>query len=793
MNKKAFKTLEFDKIINQLCECATTASGLELCKKVKPSYDLPLIQEMQTQTGDALSRILRFGALDLSGSHDLLESCKRLEIGGVLNIVELLRVCSTLDVAKRAKNYNRNERDGEIIDSLNAYFDGLAPLSNVSDEIKRCILSENEIADDASPALRSIRKSIKSTNDKIKTQLNAIINQENSKLQDNVITMRNGRYCLPVRSEHKGQVPGMVHDQSSSGSTFFIEPMAVVKLNNELTELELKEQEEIQIILSNLSNMVGEHVDELRTNCKILTRLDVIFAKGTLAHKHNGTAPSFNTNGYINIKKGRHPLLDAKKAVPIDIHLGDDFDLLIVTGPNTGGKTVSLKTVGLLTLMGQAGLHIPANSGSQLGLFEEVYADIGDEQSIEQNLSTFSSHMTNIVSIGEKADSHALVLFDELCAGTDPTEGAALAISILWDMMNRGAKIMATTHYAELKVFALTTPRVENACCEFNVETLSPTYRLLIGIPGKSNAFAISSKLGLPTYIIEDAKKRLDNETESFEDVLTNLEAKRTELENSHLLAKKYEDEVRLLKEQLSQKQENLAERRDKLIQEASQEAQQILREAKELADKTIRDFQKYAAEAPSLKEMEAQRASLRQRLEETQRVGGIKPSTPVSSTGKPPKLQIGDSVRVHSLNLNGVVHTLPDSKGNLFVQMGILRSSVNIQDISLLEEAGSAKKGGTKAKGHGISTSGARSSAFIRPELNLIGKKVDEAIAELDKYLDSAYLAHLDSVRIVHGKGTGALRNAVVDYLKRQSYVKSFRAGVFGEGDAGVTVVEFK
>lgn len=796
MNKKVLKTLEFDKIIIQLCDCCTTDSGLELCKKVKPLYDLPLIRDMQRQTSDALSRILRFGPLDLSGAHDLAESCKRLEIGGTLNVTELLRVCSTLDVAKRAKNYDRNERDDEIMDSLAEYFEALSPLTNVSQEIRRCILSENEIADDASTTLRSIRKAMRSANDKIKTQLNSIINQQNSMLQDNVITMRNGRYCLPVRADSKGQMPGMVHDQSSSGSTFFIEPMAVVKLNNELTELELKEQEEIQVILSNLSNMVGEHVDELRTNCKMLTRLDVIFAKGSLAHKHNATAPEFNTDGHIYIKKGRHPLLNPETAVPIDIHLGDDFDLLIVTGPNTGGKTVSLKTVGLLTLMGQAGLHIPAGAGSRLALFEEVYADIGDEQSIEQSLSTFSSHMTNIVSIGEKADEHSLVLFDELCAGTDPTEGAALAISILWDMMHRGAKIMATTHYAELKVFALTAPRVENACCEFNVDTLSPTYRLLIGIPGKSNAFAISSKLGLPSYIIEDAKKRLDSESESFEDILSNLEQKRSELENSHAVAKKYEEEVKALKLQLSAKQEDLAAKRENMIRNASEEAQQILREAKELADKTIRDFQRYADSAPSIKEMEEKRSLLRKQMEEAQKKGSLKPSSPAPNNDKPIKVQIGDAVRVHSLNLNGIVHSLPDAKGNLFVQMGILRSSVNIRDLSLIEEGTGKLKGSSKAgstKGSGIRTSGLGKAAVVSPELNLIGKKVDEAIAELDKYMDNAYLAHLDSVRIVHGKGTGALRNAVIDYLKRQSYVKSFRAGVFGEGDAGVTVVEFK
>ncbi|MBE5901532.1 MAG: endonuclease MutS2 [Lachnospiraceae bacterium] len=792
MNSKVLTTLEFDKIINQLTEYASTESGKNMCHRLVPSYDLPLIREMQQETSAALSRILRHGQLSFSGVYDLRSALKRLEIGGVLNTTELLRVCSLLDTTRRAAAYQRNEKAEEEGDCLTPYFDALMPLSDLNNELRRCILSEDEIADDASAKLFSIRKHIRHTNEKVRSQLTSIMNQANTQsiLQDNVVTMRNGRYCLPVRADAKGQMPGMVHDQSGSGSTYFIEPMAVVKLNNELTELQLKEQEEIEVILSDLSNQVAEHVDVLRENIRNLIRLDFIFARGMLARQQNAMMPEFSTEGIIRIRKGRHPLLPQDKVVPLDIHLGDDFDLLIVTGPNTGGKTVALKTVGLLTLMGQAGLHIPAADRSMLALFSEVYADIGDEQSIEQSLSTFSSHMTNIVSIGEKADENSLILFDELCAGTDPTEGAALAISILWDLMHRGSKLMATTHYAELKVFALSTPRVENACCEFDVNTLSPTYRLLIGVPGKSNAFAISGKLGLPGYIIEDAKKRLDKDSEAFEDILTDLEQKRVALEETRQAALKHEKEVASLKASLEQKQDDIQEKRRRLLEEASQEATQILAKAKEVADQTISDFNRYAADAPSLQEMEAKRAKVRDHIKETSKNLSI-PAPKTGAGKKPPKLHIGDMVKVHSLNLTGTVHTLPDAKGNLFVQMGILRSQVSVSDISLVEEADSLAK--QKSKKSTVHTGGISKSGSIRAEINLIGMTVDEAMFALDKYLDDAYLAHLESVRIVHGKGTGALRNAVCSHLKRSKIIKSYRAGVFGEGDAGVTIAEFK
>lgn len=790
MNEKVLRTLEFDKIIQMLTSFASSEGGRNLCLNLVPDTDLFMIQERQVHTQDAFSRLLRRGNISFTGIYDIQASLKRLEIGGVLNATELLRVLSILKVAKRVKSYGRTERGEEIVDSLAPMFDALEPISNLAIEIERCIITENEIADDASPGLRGVRRSIHSLNEKIRSQMNAMLNSPAHKthLQDNVITMRNGRYCLPVKSESKGQIPGMIHDQSSSGSTFFIEPMAVVKMNNDLSELFVKEQEEIEIVLANLSNDVGEHIDSMKTNLHTLTHLDFIFAKGFLAREHNGSRPLFNTNGIIRIRQGRHPLIDKKNVVPIDIHLGDDFDSLIITGPNTGGKTVSLKTVGLLTLMGQSGLHIPAGDRSQLALFQEIFADIGDEQSIEQNLSTFSSHMTNIIRILKQADERSFVLFDELCAGTDPTEGAALAIAILHNLYERNIKVMATTHYSEIKEYALITPRVENACCEFSLETLSPTYRLLIGIPGKSNAFAISNKLGLPDFIIDEAKKRLDEESESFEDILANLEASRISIEKTRLEVEAHEQKLKSMTEVVAQKEADLDRKKSNLVQEASEEAHRILREAKELADETIMNFQKYAQDAPTIKQMEEERTRIRERMSETQKNMSLKQIKPTSSSAKPTKLHIGDTVTVHSLNLNGTVHTLPNAKGDFYVQMGILRSLVNISDITLLAEKPSYQ---TKAKRTG--TAGLSKASSISGELKLLGKSVDEAIPLLDKYLDDAYLSHLPMVRIVHGKGSGVLRKVVHEYLARQKYVKSFHLGVYGEGDSGVTIVEFE
>ena len=792
MNEKVLKTLEYNKIIDLLTEYATSESGRELCRKLKPMTDLEAIEDAQAKTRDALSRIFKKGSLSFSGLHNIGASLKRLEIGGTLGIEELLRIASLLEVAKRAKAYSRSDREDTKADSLDELFDKVEPLTPLLDEIRRCIISEDEIADDASSTLKNIRRSMKNINDKIRNQMNTMLNNTDTRnlLQDAVVTMRNGRYCLPVKAEAKGQVPGMIHDQSSTGSTIFIEPMAVVKLNNDLKELFLKEQEEIEVILANLSAQVAEYISFLQDDYQVLTELDFIFAKGSLAKSYNGTAPLFNTEHRIRIRKGRHPLLDSHKVVPIDIHLGDDFDLLIVTGPNTGGKTVSIKTVGLFTLMGQAGLHIPANDRSELSIFHEVFADIGDEQSIEQSLSTFSSHMTNIISILDRVDEDSLVLFDELCAGTDPTEGAALAISILTRLHNYGIRTMATTHYSELKVFALSTPGVENACCEFSVETLSPTYRLLIGIPGKSNAFAISGKLGLSEDIITEAKKHLTEQDESFEDLISDLESSRVTIEKERLEVEQYKQEIASLKKKLEQKQERIDSQKEKIIRQANEEAHAILREAKEVADQTIKNFHKYGKATPSMKDMEQERSKLRDKMNSLEKDMSLKQKNAQTNHKVPKKLRIGDTVKVLSMNLTGTVHTLPNEKGDLYVQMGILRSSVNIKDLILVEETPVL---GNKKKSTGAGKIKMAKSASISTEINLIGKTTDEAIALLDKYLDDAYIAHMPSVRIVHGKGTGALRNAVHNHLKRLKYIKSYRLGEFGEGDAGVTIAEFK
>ena len=753
--------------------------------------DKQLITDAQAQTADALSRIYRKGSISFGGLKDPGFQMKRLEIGGCLNAAELLSICTLLEITRRAKAYSRENRDNLPADSLDVLFAGLEPLTPLLEEIRRCILAEDEISDDASPALHSVRRTIRNINDKIHGAMNNLLNSSTTRsyLQDAVITMRNGRYCLPVKAEYKGQVPGMIHDQSSTGSTLFIEPMSVVKLNNDLKEAFLKEQEAIEAVLAELSNLTAQYAAYLLDNYRILADLDFIFAKANLAKIQNGMAPIFNTEGRIRIRQGRHPLLDPKKVVPIDVHLGDTFHLLIITGPNTGGKTVSLKTVGLFTLMGQAGLHIPAKDRSELAIFDDVYADIGDEQSIEQSLSTFSSHMTNIVSILKHATPQSLVLFDELCAGTDPDEGAALAISILDRLRQDGIRTMATTHYSEIKLYALSTTGVENACCEFSVQTLSPTYRLLIGIPGKSNAFAISSKIGLPTDLIEDAKTRITKENENFEDVIADLEQSRLTIEKEQAEINRYKEEAASLKKQLEEKQERLNRSRDRVLQEANQQAAAILKEAKDLADETIRNFHKYGKTHMDASAMEKDREKIRKKMAKAQSKSSIQKKEQINHN-VPKKLRLGDSVKILSMNLKGTVHTLPDAKGNLFVQAGILRYQTNIRDLILVNDDATPAVHNTKTGAGKLKMS---KSLSVSPEINLIGKTVDEALMELDKYLDDAYLAHLKSVRIVHGKGTGALRKAVQGHLKRQKYVKAFHLGEFGEGDAGVTIAEFE
>ena len=792
MNQKVLRTLEYNKIVERLAEYAFGADTKERCLSLLPSTSLSEITNAQQQTKDAMNRSLKKGRLDCSGIKPLSSAIRRVEIGGTMNIEELLGLCKLLETARRVKAYGRKEREDIPSDSLSELFDGLEPLSPLCDEIRRCIISVDEINDDASSNLKSIRRSIRSTGDRIHAQLNQMLNNQNVRncLQDFVITMRNGRYCLPVKAEAKSQITGMVHDQSSSGSTLFIEPMAVVNLNNELKELSIKEQDEIAVILATLSAKAGEYIPAIETDYQILTELDFIFAKAAYALEYNGITPHFNTERKIRILKGRHPLLDAKKVVPIDISLGSDFDQLVITGPNTGGKTVSLKTVGLLTLMGQAGLPIPSGDRSELAVFDDIFADIGDEQSIEQNLSTFSSHMTNIIHILKEANEHSLVLFDELCAGTDPTEGAALAVSILSYFHSRGIRTMATTHYSEIKIYALTTSGIENACCEFDVETLSPTYRLLIGIPGKSNAFAISKKLGLSDTLIDDARTRISSNEQNFEDLLSDLEASRITIEKEQAEINRYKSEIAALKQQLKNKQEKLDESRDAILRKAKEEANQILQEAKDTADEAIRNFNKYGTTRPSIQEMEKQRTNIREKMAANEKKSSKEKDTAIYNPKVPKKLRIGDSVKVLSMNLTGTVHSLPNAKGDLFVQMGILRSQVNIKDLVLIEDAAPGSKKYAKTGAGKLKMS---KSASVSTEINLIGKTVDEAIALLDKYLDDAYLAHLPSVRIVHGKGTGALRSAVQSHLKRQSYIKSFHLGEFGEGDAGVTIAEFK
>ena len=792
MNSKVLQTLEYHKIIGRLADKSTSAPGRVVCLNLLPETNIDVIIHNQQETADALSRLLRKNGISFGNNKSLGSSLKTLDIGASLSAGELLKIAGLLENVNRVKSYGRKERPELPDDSLTHYFDELHPLTPVSEELRRCILSEEEIADNASSTLMHIRKSIAAANDKIRHQLNSMVNGSyRTYLQDAIITMRDNRYCIPVRSEYKSQVPGIVHDQSSTGSTLFIEPSAVVELNNKIRELFMEEDKEIEVILATLSAMVGEHTAEIANNQTIMTTLDFIFAKGALALEQNATQPVFNTEQIINIRKGRHPLIDPKKVVPIDIRLGKEFNLLIVTGPNTGGKTVSLKTVGLLTLMGQAGLHIPAADRSQLSIFTEVFADIGDEQSIEQSLSTFSSHMKNDVAILEQATKDSLCLFDELGAGTDPTEGAALAIAILDHLHKQGIRTMATTHYSELKVYALGTPQVENACCEFDVETLSPTYRLLIGVPGKSNAFAISSRLGLSDELIEAAKGHITQEKENFEDLLADLESSRLSIEKEKEEIAAYKERIRTHQEQLKNKQDKIEQSKERILREANEKAREILKDAKDVADETIRTFQK-ANQGSSMSDLEKSRDKVRNKLKNTSEKLSIKNQEPSHKPLKPGQLQLGDSVKIVSLGMRGIVNSLPDARGNLFVQCGIMRSNVNINDLILIPDEPTITKSKTSQKTNAGKIKMSK-TYNISPEINLLGKTVDEALSALDKYLDDAYLAHLKSVRIVHGKGTGALRNAVAQHLRRTKYVDSFRLGEFGEGDAGVTIAVFK
>lgn len=789
MNNKALKTLEYNKITDRLASHASSEPGIKLCRELQPMMDMDGINSALKQTSDAVSRIFRHGSISFAGLKDIRPLTKALEVGSALGMSELLDICSLLKVAAGARRYGVSE--DEAADSLSGMFNAVYDITDVRREIERCILSEDEIADDASAELKNIRRQMRICTERIRTELNSMLNgSDRTYLQEAVITTRGGRYCIPVKAEYKSQVPGMVHDQSKAGSTFFIEPMSVVRLNNEIREYEVKESEEIAKILASLSAMAGNYTAELDADYDILTQLDFIFAKAKLSFEYKGSEPIMNTRGYINIRKGRHPLIDSRKVVPIDVSIGDEYSELIITGPNTGGKTVTLKTIGLFSLLGQSGLHIPAADNSELTVFNDIFADIGDEQSIEQSLSTFSSHMKNIIEILAKADSNSLVLFDELCAGTDPTEGAALAISILTSLHKLRVTTVATTHYSELKIFALSTEGVQNACCEFDVATLAPTYRLLIGIPGKSNAFAISGKLGLPQYIIDAAKESLASEDVAFEDVISDLEKSRVTIEREKLELEEYKKEVEDLKNQLKAKNERLDERSDNILQKAREEASAILREAKETADDAIRKLNKANAAGMSVAELEKQRQRIKDNINKVDKGRALKSQAPARQH-KASDFHIGDRVHVSSLNLDGTVHTLPNQKGELNVTIGIMNYNVNMSDLTIIEEASEMRK--LKQKSSGIGKLKMNKTASISPEINLIGMTSDEAIMTLDKYLDDAFLSHISPVRIVHGKGSGVLRNAVHNYLKRQKHVKSFRLGSFGEGDYGVTIVEFK
>lgn len=789
MNKKVLKTLEYDKIIDMLVEEADSALGKDSARRLRPSSDHGEIVAMQAETSHALTRLFHHGALSFHGLTDIRPSLVPLAKGGTLGAGELLRIGALLEAAKRAVEFDKKD---EETDFLSGRFDGLQTFPEIRREISRCILSEDEISDDASSELKRIRRAMKTTNDKIREQLSVTVNSSGDMLRDNIVTMRNGRYCLPVKQEYKSAFQGMIHDQSSTGSTFFIEPMAIVKLNNDLAELAMKEQEEIERILASISSICAPETEGLERDVILLAELDFIFAKAKLSKKMQGSEPIFDDN-YIEIKKGRHPLIPRDRVVPIDVTLGKDYRLLIITGPNTGGKTVSLKTVGLFTLMGQAGLHIPAFDGSHLRVFHEVYADIGDEQSIEQSLSTFSSHMTNTVSILKRADKNTLALFDELGAGTDPIEGAALAISILDNLLQRNVTAMATTHYSELKIYALSTDHVENASCEFDVESLQPTYRLLIGVPGKSNAFAISSKLGISDEIIEKAKSLVDEDSKSFEDVVTGLESTRKELEQERAKAAAYREEIERQKKKLAEKNERIDKAKEKILRRANEEANEILQKAKDMADDSIRKYNKWMDGGKgNVSDMERQRSAIREQLKKTgeklaTKQKGNRPKT------APGKLSIGDLVMVHSMGVKGTVMSLPNTKGKCFVQMGIMRSEVNADDLELLEEETLQNRKEQLRERSGAGKIKMMKSLHVSSSINLIGKTVDEAIALLDKYLDDAYLAKLHQITIIHGVGTGALRNAVQAHLKKSKYIKTYRMGEYGEGGYGVTVAEFK
>ena len=796
MNKHSLRILEFDKILTMLTEYAASPMAKKRCERLTPYRDIEKIRTLQEETRDASLRLSKYGNVSFSGLTDVGASFKLLEIGSPLSASELLGIASLLETAKNVKAYGYSKTDEEDItkDSLVRLFDELIPLEDVSSEIRKCIISADEIADDASRKLKEIRKNIEISYNRVRQKLDKIIHSEANRdmLQDSIITTRNGRYCIPVKASYRAKFPGMIHDQSQTGSTVFIEPLEIVNLNNDIRELENEEHLEIERILMDLSERCGQHTEELTEDLKHLTDLDFIFARAKFSNSYHGSEPILNVEGRIDLKGAIHPLLERKTAVPIDLQLGGDFSLLIITGPNTGGKTVSLKTLGLLTLMAQAGLHIPARYGTVISVYNDIFADIGDEQSIEQNLSTFSSHMSNIVYIVGHADNRSLCLFDEPGGGTDPVEGAALATAILSHLKDIGATVMATTHYSELKSFAIASPGVENASCEFDVATLRPTFKLLMGVPGKSNAFAISKKLGLPDDIIERARSGIDSSAVNVEELIADLDRAKREAEQDKEEIAASRREIDELKKRISDKEKSAGDEKRRILEKAREEAREIIENAKEEADQAIRDYNKWLKNPSSAdaKKMEERRSNLRKKAESLGNSQKDK-AAPLQSGQKAKDFHIGDTVKVLSLNTEGHILELPDSSGTALVGMGILSSRLPISDLLIVRDDNKYNHAGRREAAQQRAGTGGYNKAYtFKPELNLLGKTVDEAIAELDKFLDDAMLSHAETVRVVHGKGTGALRKGIHDHLKHLSYVKKFRLGEFGEGDAGVTIV---
>ncbi len=792
MNERVFRILEFDKIIKRLSGLAASSLGKELIEGLLPEQEFSKVKDLLKETSDGVSCIARRGSPPMGGIHDIRGSLRRSELGGVLNPGELLAIADTLRAARSLKSYVDDRITNEEGNVVSELISCLEANRRVEDKIKLAIISEEEIADSASVNLSNIRRQIKEAQNSIKDKLNDFIKSSKYQkfMQESIVTMRGDRYVIPVKQEYRNEVQGLIHDSSASGATIFIEPMAIVEANNRIKQLKIKEQLEIERILYELTADVSGIIDSLKSNISILARLDFIFAKAKLSMDYNCVCPVLNAGRRIVIKKGRHPLLDPVKVVPIDFWIGDEFDTLVITGPNTGGKTVTLKTVGLFTLMTQAGLHVPANEGTQMSIFNEVFADIGDEQSIEQSLSTFSSHMKNIVSILERADEHSLVLFDELGAGTDPTEGAALAMAILEYLHQVGSITVGTTHYSELKVYAVSTKGVENACCEFDVETLKPTYRLLIGVPGKSNAFAISNRLGLSVNIIERAKEFLTQEDIKFEDMLMSIEKNRSEAEKEKMLAQTYRKEIEGLKNELEEQKRKLALQKDKLIREAREDAKRILLNAREDAEGILSEMRKMEAEQEAA---ERNRAAEELRLKLKNKINKLEDSLtesimPKQGYAKPPEnLKPGDSVMIINLNQKGTVVIPPDKDGEAVVQAGIMKINVHITNLRLVDEQ--------QAEIHrvGAGKIGMSKSKSISTEIDLRGLSLEDAIESVDKYLDDASIAGLHEVTVIHGKGTGILRNGLHQYLKTNAHVKTFRLGKYGEGESGVTVVEMK